>query len=58
MRISRSTPIGIAHSSQSEALRLLADELRQHPVVTLVYALHDTEHNHAVVLEQALREMP
>lgn len=35
----------------------LAAELRQHPVVTLVYAAHDTEHNHAVVLEQALRAL-
>lgn len=41
----------------AEALQHLADELRQHPIVTLVYALHDTEHNHAVVLEEALREL-
>lgn len=41
----------------ADALRRLANELRQHPVVTLVYALHDTERNHAVVLEQALREL-
>ena len=41
----------------AEALRALVGELRQHPVVTLVYALHDTEHNHAVVLEHALREL-
>ncbi|WP_423494336.1 DUF488 family protein [Microbacterium esteraromaticum] len=36
------------------ALRALADELREHPVVTLVYAARDTEHNHVIVLEQAL----
>jgi uncharacterized protein YeaO (DUF488 family) len=42
----------------SDALRALADVLRLHPVVTLVYAAHDPEHNHAVVLEQALRELP
>lgn len=39
------------------ALRELADALRQHPIVTLVYAAHDPEHNHAVVLEEALRAL-
>lgn len=39
------------------ALDLLVDELRRHPVVTLVYAAGDTEHNHAVVLEEALRPL-
>lgn len=38
----------------AEALKKLVGELAQHPVVTLVYALHDTEHNHAVVLEAVL----
>lgn len=38
------------------ALERLADELRQHGVVTLVYAAHDEQHNHAAVLEEALRE--
>lgn len=37
------------------ALAALADALRPHAVVTLVYAAHDPVHNHAVVLEQALR---
>ncbi|MGO2683302.1 MAG: DUF488 domain-containing protein [Microbacterium sp.] len=39
------------------ALDELAAELKQHGVVTLVYAAHDEEHNHAVVLEAALREL-
>jgi len=46
----------LAHES-AEALRRLADELRVHPVVTLVYAAHDPEHNHAVVLEDELRRL-
>lgn len=41
----------------AEALGLLVDELRRHPVVTLVYAVSDTGHNHAVVLEGVLREL-
>jgi uncharacterized protein YeaO (DUF488 family) len=39
------------------ALDELATELKKHDVVTLVYAAHDEEHNHAVVLEEALREL-
>ncbi len=39
----------------AEALTQLASTLRPHPVVTLVYAAHDPVHNHAVVLEEALR---
>lgn len=39
------------------ALDELAAELKQHPVVTLVYAAHDEHHNHCVVLEAALREL-
>ncbi len=39
------------------ALAALADELRPHPVVTLVYAAHDPVHNHALVLEEALRAL-
>ncbi|WP_309066182.1 DUF488 domain-containing protein [Microbacterium sp.] len=41
----------------AEALRALAGEARRHPVVTLVYAAHDPERNHAVVLEEALRPL-
>ncbi|SJN39654.1 probable uroporphyrin-III c-methyltransferase [Microbacterium esteraromaticum] len=44
----------LAHES-AEALDQLVAELAQHPVVTLVYALHNTEHNHAVVLADVLR---
>ncbi|WP_254408853.1 DUF488 domain-containing protein [Streptomyces sp. AC495_CC817] len=39
------------------ALRELADELRPHDTVSLVFAAHDPEHNHAVVLEEALRAL-
>ncbi|MDR6866865.1 uncharacterized protein YeaO (DUF488 family) [Microbacterium resistens] len=39
------------------ALRTLADALRTHPVVTLVYGAHDPVHNHAVVLAEALRPL-
>lgn len=39
------------------ALDELAAELKEHRVVTLVYAAHDEQHNHAVVLEEALREL-
>lgn len=39
------------------ALEELAAELKHHKVITLVYAAHDEQHNHAVVLEQALREL-
>lgn len=46
----------LAHET-APALTALAEELRSHPVVTLVYAAHDPEHNHAVVLEEALREL-
>ncbi len=34
----------------------LRAELRGKPVVTLLYSSHDTEHNNAVVLRQALLE--
>lgn len=46
----------LAHES-ADALQALAAELRQHPVVTLVYSVHDTEHNHAVVLEEVLKPL-
>lgn len=37
-----------------DALSALAGILRAHPVVTLVYAAHDPDRNHALVLEEAL----
>lgn len=46
----------LAHED-AEALDGLVALLRQHPVVTLVYALHDEKHNHAVVLEEHLRAL-
>lgn len=46
----------LAHET-APALAELAETLRPHPVVTLVYAAHDPEHNHAVVLEEALRSL-
>lgn len=46
----------LEHES-ADALQALVDELRGRPVVTLVYAVHDTERNHAVVLEAVLRPL-
>jgi len=39
----------------ASALEDLAGELKKHEVVTLVYAARDEQHNHAVVLDEALR---
>lgn len=44
-------------NEHAAALQQLVDELQGHPVVTLVYALRDTEHNHAVVLEDVLKPL-
>lgn len=44
-------------SESAEALQSLVEELNDRPVVTLVYALHSTEHNHAVVLEGVLKPL-
>lgn len=33
---------------------ILKDELKQYPVVTLLYSSHDTEHNNAIVLRDML----
>ncbi|MFD5214434.1 DUF488 domain-containing protein [Microbacterium sp. NPDC058345] len=46
----------LSHES-ADALRELAADPEQHPVVTLVYAAHDPERNHAIVLEEALRPL-
>lgn len=43
---------------QHGALVALAAELRPHPVVTLLYAVRDPQHNHAVVLREALLAVP
>lgn len=46
----------LAHDT-APALADLADRLRPHPTVTLVYAAHDPLRNHAIVLEEALRDL-
>ncbi|BDZ40266.1 DUF488 domain-containing protein [Microbacterium suwonense] len=45
------------HNESAEALQALVDELNGRPVVTLVYALRNTEHNHAVVLQGVLKPL-
>lgn len=40
----------------ADALTALVDVLRDKPVVTLVYAASDTEHNNVVVLHELLKE--
>ena len=42
----------------SAAFQSLAEELKKHPVVTLLYSSHDEAHNNADVLRQALLELP
>ncbi|MFC7787578.1 DUF488 domain-containing protein [Microbacterium sp. MAHUQ-60] len=44
-------------TESADALGALVDELRGRPVVTLVYALRNTEHNHAVVLQDVLKPL-
>lgn len=46
----------LAHES-APALEELAAILREKGTATLVYAAHDTERNHAVVLAEALRTL-
>ena len=36
------------------ALHMLVDELKPHPVVTLIYSSRNTDHDNAVVLEEVL----
>ncbi len=38
----------------AQALASLRDEVARHPVVTLLFAAHDPEHNNAVVLRDVL----
>jgi uncharacterized protein YeaO (DUF488 family) len=40
----------------SGALETLRGELSRHPVVTLVFAVHDPDRSHAVVLRDVLRD--
>lgn len=41
----------------ADALKELVEELRPHPVVTLVYSSRNVEHDNAVVLEEVLRPL-
>lgn len=53
------------NAERSDGFRVLVDRLwprgaskeREHDTGTLIYAAHDEEHNHAVALEAALREL-
>lgn len=45
------------HGESAAALRTLADLVAEHPVVTLVYAAQNPEHNHALVLGGELRRL-
>lgn len=44
-------------TESAAALEDLAAEVKKHPVITLVYAVRDEEHTHAIVLEEALGEL-
>ncbi len=48
----------VAELDRNGALPDLQSVIRQHPVITLVYAARDEEHNDAVVLGEYLRELP
>ncbi|HKP08871.1 MAG TPA: DUF488 family protein [Microbacterium sp.] len=39
----------------STAVASLREELSPHPVVTLLHAVHDDTHNHALILREALQ---
>ena len=43
-----------AELAESPAVPRLRDELEGHDVVTLLHSVHDAEHNHAVLLREAL----
>jgi uncharacterized protein YeaO (DUF488 family) len=42
--------------TQNDAVKELLDLLKKHKIVTLLYAAHDEEHNHALVLQQFIGE--
>jgi uncharacterized protein YeaO (DUF488 family) len=46
----------LAELMGSDAIGHLAEELRQHKTVTLLYGAHDEEHNNAVVLREYLEK--
>jgi uncharacterized protein YeaO (DUF488 family) len=43
-----------AELAENPAVPRLRDELEPHDVVTLLHSVHDAEHNHAVLLRDAL----
>jgi uncharacterized protein YeaO (DUF488 family) len=43
-----------AELAENPAVRRLRDELQGHEIVTLLHSVHDAEHNHAVLLREAL----
>ena len=47
-----------AELAESPAVPRLRDELEGHDVVTLLHSVHDAEHNHAVLLREALVDGP
>ncbi len=42
--------------ANAESVKEVLDALEKHPLITLVYAAKDTEHNHALVLKEYLEE--
>lgn len=44
-----------AELTANPAVAALRAELEPHPVVTLLHSVHDAEHNHAVLLREALQ---
>lgn len=41
----------------SVAFNNLKDEIKRHPVTTLLYSSHDKEHNNAIVVKEALQSL-
>jgi uncharacterized protein YeaO (DUF488 family) len=43
--------------TQNDAVKDLLDLIKKHKTVTLLYAAHDEQHNHALVLQQFIDEL-
>jgi uncharacterized protein YeaO (DUF488 family) len=43
--------------TQNDAVKDLLDLIKKHKTVTLLYAAHDEQHNHALVLQQFIGEL-
>jgi uncharacterized protein YeaO (DUF488 family) len=43
--------------TQNDAVKDLLDLIKKHKTVTLLYAAHDEQHNHALVLQQFINEL-